>query len=238
MRVPTRDAGRRSVPRVRALLDLIVPARCALCGRGPAPVCPACLAALPLLGGPACARCGKPTAAAVADCRECRGRRLGFDAARAAVAFEGRGRDLVLRFKEAGLRGLACPAAGVIATVVPRPECDVVTWVPADRWRTIQRGYHPAQALAVRLAQRWGLPAQPLLRAAPVRRPQRGLDHAARRRNVRGAFKPLCALSGQRVTVVDDVFTTGATLSACGAALRRGGAGAVAAVSLARVVRI
>ena len=223
---------------MHVLLDLLIPARCALCGRGADPVCAACLAALPVLGGPECARCGKPTAAPVADCRECRGRRLGFDTAVAALAFEGRGRDLVVRYKDAGLRALSEPAAGIIATIVPRPECDLLTWVPADRWRTIKRGYHPPQVLALHLARRWGVPARALLRAAPLRRPQRGLDHVARRRNVRGAFRPLCALAGERITIVDDVFTTGATLSACGTVLRGAGAGAVAAVSLARVVRI
>ncbi len=175
---------------------------------------------------------------AVADCRECRGRRLGFDAAVAAVAFEGRGRDLVLRFKDGGLRGLAATAAGVVATVCPPPECEVQTWVPGDRWRTLRRGYHPAQELALGLADRWGIPARPLLAAAPVRRRQRGLDHVARRHNVRGAFRASSALAGERVAVVDDVFTTGATLSAWAGALRRGGAGSVAAVTLARVVRI
>jgi competence protein ComFC len=223
---------------VRALLDLLVPARCALCGRGGDPVCAQCVAALPVLGGPECARCGKPTAEPVADCRECHGRRLGFDTAVAAIAFEGGGRDLVVRFKDAGLRGLAELAAGLIATVVARPECDVVTWVPGDRWRTVHRGYHPAQVLAVALARRWQMPAQGLLGAAPLRRPQRGLDLAARRRNVRGAFRPRATGAGRRVVLVDDVYTTGATLSACGTALRRGDAAAVAAVSLARVVRM
>jgi predicted amidophosphoribosyltransferase len=223
---------------VAALLDLLLPARCGLCGRGVHPVCPDCVADLPLLDGPTCARCGKPTAAAVADCRECRGRRLGFDTAAAAVAFEGRGRDLVVRFKDSGLRGLAEPAAAVIAKVVDRPVCDVLTWVPPDRWRTIHRGYHPAQALATRLGGHWAIPAAPLLGAAPLRRAQRGLDHGARRRNVRDAFRPVGTIAGRRVVIIDDVFTTGATLSACGTALRRGGAASVVAVSLARVVRI
>ncbi|HEY6472418.1 MAG TPA: hypothetical protein VIY26_05975, partial [Acidimicrobiales bacterium] len=85
--------------------------------------------------------------------------------------------------------------------------------------------------------ERWGVPARPLLAAAPIRRTQRGLDHVARRRNVRGAFRPTGELHGARIAVVDDVFTTGATLSACAAALRKGGAGPVVAVTLARVVR-
>jgi competence protein ComFC len=220
------------------LLDLLLPACCALCGHGGEPICPACVHALPLLSGPACARCGKPTVAPVADCRECRGRRLGFEATVAAVAFEGRGRDLVLRFKDGGLRGLAETAAGIMATVCEAPECDVLTWVPGDRWRTLRRGYHPAQELALGLAGRWGVPARPLLTGAPLRRRQRGLDHVARRRNVRGAFRSASALAGERIVVVDDVFTTGATLSACAAALRSGGAGRVTAVTLARVVRI
>jgi ComF family protein len=219
-------------------LDLVLPAVCGLCGRGRHPLCSQCLVGLPLLTGPGCARCGKPTAAPVADCRECRGRRLGFESAVAAVAFEGRGRDLAVRFKDAGLRGLAEPAGALIATIVARPDGDVVTWVPSDRWRTIHRGYHPAQALAVCLARSWRMPARPLLRAGPFRRPQRGLGHAARRRNVRDAFRAAGSLAGERVVIVDDVFTTGATLSACATALRRGGAGAVAAVSLARVVRM
>jgi predicted amidophosphoribosyltransferase len=110
--------------------------------------------------------------------------------------------------------------------------------VPGDRWRTLRRGYHPARELAVGLADRWGVPARPLLAAAPIRRPQRGLDHVARRRNVRGAFRAAGEVGGARIAVVDDVFTTGATLSACAAALRNGGARSVAAVTLARVVRI
>ena len=189
---------------------------------------------LRLLDGPVCARCGAPAARPVDDCAGCRGRRLGFVSARAALRYDDEtGRALVHGLKEGGLRALAAPAAGLMALVIPRPDADVLTWVPADPIRQALRGYHPPQLLAEELSRRWGLPARPLLDGPLWRRPQRGLTRAARRRNVRSAFAARRGAEG-RVVLVDDVHTTGATLSAAARALRAGGAGVVFAVSLAR----
>jgi predicted amidophosphoribosyltransferase len=214
-------------------IDLLAPPGCGICLAGPGPVCARCLAALPLLDGPRCGRCGTPTLRDVRECRACRGRRLGFGSARAAILYAGRARDLVHAFKDGGQRALASPAAGLVAVVVEPPPADVVTWVAADRWRLIHRGYHPPELLARELARRWGLEAEPLLEAAAWRRPQRGLDVAARRANVRDVFRARPA-GGRRIALVDDVHTTGATLSAAAAALRRAGAQEVHAVALAR----
>jgi predicted amidophosphoribosyltransferase len=76
-----------------------------------------------------------------------------------------------------------------------------------------------------------------VLAAARLRRPQRGLDTAARRRNVRGAFRARVADVPGAVALVDDVYTTGATLDACARALRAGGAVSIEAFTLARAVR-
>jgi predicted amidophosphoribosyltransferase len=220
---------------VQRILDLIVPPRCALC-LTPGPLaCAACLAAVPLLAGPRCARCGRPTVLDVRACRECRGRRLGFATARAAIAYEGAGRDLVHRLKAGGLASLAVPAAGLVAAALDSPAAAAVTWVPPDPWREVLRGYHPPRLLAAELASRWSLPAAPMLRATGPRRPQRGLDRRARRANVRGAFAARGRVPS-RVVLVDDVFTTGATLSAAATALRAAGARQVHAVTLARAV--
>lgn len=216
-------------------LDLLLPPRCALCARAGPLVCAPCLCALPLIGD-ACLRCGAPAERPLDACAECRGRRLGFASARAVVAYEQGGRQLVHRFKDGGLRGLAGLAAGLVCVQVAAPAADLVTWVPPDGWRTIRRGYHPPELLARELAGRWGLPAGPLLRACGRRRPQRGLDPKARRANVRRAFQAR-GQAPPRVVLVDDVYTTGATLSACADALRRAGAGSVVALSLARAVR-
>jgi predicted amidophosphoribosyltransferase len=99
----------------------------------------------------------------------------------------------------------------------------------------LQRGHHPAEALARELARRWSLDmAAPLRRTRPVR-PQRGLTRAERRRNVAGAFD---ARSPPRsVLVVDDVYTTGATANAASSSLRAAGARRVEIVTFARVIR-
>jgi predicted amidophosphoribosyltransferase len=87
-------------------------------------------------------------------------------------------------------------------------------------------------------ARRWGIPAVDLLEPARLRRPQRGLDPAARRRNVRGAFRVRRAATvPTAVALVDDVYTTGATLDACARALRDAGAEVVDGFTLARAVR-
>lgn len=219
------------------MLDLLLPPACAVCGASGPLLCQACLLAMPLLRAPLCERCGRPTATEVPECRECRGRRLGFATARAALAHDDLGARLVHRLKQGGLRALAEPAAALIALVVPPPEVEAVCWVPADRWRLIARGENPPQLIAAALARRWGLPARSLLDVRRARRPQRGLGTTERRANVRDAFRAI-APAPQAVCLVDDVMTTGATLSACASELRKAGAGRVEAVTLARVVRL
>ena len=222
---------------MRAVLDILLPPRCALCTSPEEPLCGACLAGLPYLTGPTCGRCGRPTAMRVGECRECHGRRLGFVRASAALAYEGTGRELVRQLKTGRHRAIAVPAGAAIATLAEPGGAAAVTWVPGDWWRTIQRGCHPAELLAREVARRWGLPAADLLEAARLRRPQRGLDTAARRRNVRGAFRARVADVPGAVALVDDVYTTGATLDACARALRAGGAVSIEAFTLARAVR-
>lgn len=217
------------------LLDLLVPQRCAACGAGERTVCPDCLAALHLLRGPLCARCGAPTAWPVERCVECAGRRISFLCARAAVAYEDPARRLVAAWKEGGLRPLGRVFAGLVADVVPRPPVELVTFVPTDRDRSLRRGQNAAEALARFLALEWDLPVEPRLARTGNRPRQRGLSRAQRRANVRDAFS--ATDSPAAVALVDDVYTTGATVSAAAAELRRAGARAVYVLTFARAVR-
>jgi ComF family protein len=222
--------------RAFGLLDLVLPRRCAACGRGEELICGACLTALRRLDGPLCARCGSPAAWPVERCRECAGRRLPFASARAAVAYEAPAPALVAAWKERGLRPLARELAGLVTEVVQRPHALAVTFVPGDPDRSLKRGQNAAEALARELARRWGLPLQPLLRRTRTARPQRGLGRKERRRNVRGSFMVI-DVPPTRVALVDDVYTTGATVSVAVTELRRAGARRVDIVTFARTVR-
>ena len=217
------------------LLDLLFPPRCAVCAV-PGPVlCDGCAISLPRIGPPLCARCGAPVAWPVARCRECSGRRIAFSSARAAVEYDAGVRALVSAWKERGLRDIASVAAAIVAETVPRPFAGVVTFVPPDGDRSRWRGHHPPARLARELARRWELPVRPLLRHTRLLRPQRGLGRVERRRNVRGAFR--ADEVGGTVLLVDDVYTTGATVSAAASALRGAGANSVKVVTFARAVR-
>lgn len=218
------------------MLGLVLPSRCAGCEvPGPA-LCAPCAAALIRIGPPVCERCGCPGAWPVHRCVECAGRRLAFARARGAVVYDERARRLVSAWKERGRRDLAGPLAAIVDELVARPGADVVTYVPGDRERGRERGHVPAARLARALGERWSLPTKGLLTRTRASVRQAALPRAERRGNVRGAF----AVAGdvpRRVVLVDDVYTTGATVSACSGVLRRAGARRVEVVCLARAVR-
>jgi predicted amidophosphoribosyltransferase len=217
------------------MLDLLLPQRCVVCGRGGTQLCAGCLGDLPRVEPPLCDRCGLPTAWPVRRCRDCAGRRIAFASARAAVRYDDAVRMVVAAWKERSLRRLAAAAAAVTVEIVPPPRVDAVTFVPPDPDRSLQRGHHPPRRLAEALAREWKLPLVATLRRRATKR-QRGLSRAERRRNVAGVFGATDE-APRSVALVDDVFTSGATANAAASALRKAGAARVEVVTFARVVR-
>ncbi|HEX5582252.1 ComF family protein [Gaiella sp.] len=218
------------------LLGLVLPSRCAVCGVPGSAVCPRCDEGLVRIGPPVCERCGCPGAWPVRRCVECAGRRLGFDRARSALVYEARARRLVSAWKERGRRDLAPTLAAIVADVLARPEVDALTFVPGDRERGRARGHVPSARLAEALAALWELPFEGLLTRTGAAPRQAALPRRARAANVREAFAPRDT-APRRVALVDDVYTTGATASACARRLRQAGARRVEVVCLARAVR-
>jgi predicted amidophosphoribosyltransferase len=108
--------------------------------------------------------------------------------------------------------------------------------VPGDPERAWERGDIPARSLAIELGLAWGLPSLDVLVRTRALRPQRGLSLGERRRNVRGSVGTVDAVP-REVCVVDDVYTSGATVDACARACRSAGARVVRVVTFARAVR-
>jgi competence protein ComFC len=214
------------------VVDLFLPKRCVVCGAAGSWLCRQCGAGLVPLDGPRCGHCGSPSGVAVAECRECRARRLGFVSARAAFSYQGPARRLVTACKFRALRSLAREMADLAAPHFPRAlpgACgpaapQAVTAVPAHRGHRLERGFNQAELLGRELARAADLPFVDLLVRTRHGRRQSELAADERCANVRGAFgaAPVARrVAGElkRVVIVDDVYTTGETLSECSKAL-------------------
>jgi ComF family protein len=173
-------------------------------------------------------------------CGLCQRGMVGFDAAYSFGSYEGALQKLILLFKYGGIHTLAQPLGRLLADAFPRSErADLIVPVPMHWWRRWRRGFNQAELLASELARRTGLPLRNAVRRKRWTPPQAGLSNSLRRKNVSNSFetaKP-AAVRGLHVLLVDDVFTTGATASACASALKRAGARRVSVLTLARADR-
>lgn len=185
--------------------------------------CPGCRS----VGAGVCARCRasmRPVAASPPI--------DGLDAVVAWCRYEDAGREAVLALKHRGRRDLCRWLAAELATFAPPVE--VVTWVPASPRGRRERGYDQGALLARGVARRLGRPAVPLLRRPRRSASQRGRSKQQRLEGV--TFEARRPVSG-RVLLVDDVVTTGSSLSHAATALRRAGASAVTGLVVAAADR-
>jgi ComF family protein len=232
------------------LVDFILPPRCLGCGGEIArqgDVCATCWRGLSFIDGAMCECCGLPFDLAETAgmlCGPCMAERPVFDRARAALVYDDGSKALVLPFKHADRLDGAPAFARWMARAGQEllDEADVIAAVPLHRWRLLSRRYNQAAVLALGLSRISGKPVIPDALIRTKRTPsQGGLNARARRENVRNAFNVHPAhndaIKGRRVLLIDDVYTTGATIESASACLLDTGALAVDALALARVVR-
>lgn len=234
---------------LEVVLGFFYPPVCQLCGRQPAGaadgyVCQRCRSEVRPIRPPFCERCGLPFAGEITapfECANCRGMELHFTSARSAVAARGIVLEAIHRFKyrralwfEPFLAGLLVREAG---PALSGAGWDFIVPVPLHALKRRQREFNQAERLARHLSRATRIPLNTrLLRRVLSTMTQTRLTRRERAENMRGAFavRPGAGLDGERIVLVDDVFTTGATTSACAAALRQAGAGEVCVWTVAR----
>jgi ComF family protein len=217
-------------PWLESLLDLVYPE-------------PPLAGELPTVDEPFCYVCGEPFAGELNElsvCGNCRGRKWFITQARAAYRSEGEVREAIHGFKYNRQFYRLKILSGWLLAGYERfyqgTEIDALVPVPLHGLRRRERGYNQAAELAAKLGKSAGLPVWDILRRVKKTRTQARLRRSERLRNQLRAFelKGGFDVRGKRLLIIDDVFTTGATINACAQVLHRAGAARLDALTVAR----
>lgn len=241
--------GTGRIPRLASgILDALLPPLCLSC-RVPVDrhgaLCADCWKQVDFLGPPHCACCGLPFSFEMPEgslCAACIASPPPYRRMRAATRYSAISRRLILGYKHGDQLHMTPALAGWLERVGAEllDDADLIVPVPLHRWRLLGRRYNQAALLALALGQRRGIPvATDVLIRRRRTRSQGGLRRRQRLTNLAGAIAVTelqrAQLAGQRVLLIDDVVTTGATVEACARALLAAGAAQVAVLALARV---
>jgi len=230
-----------------ALSSLFYPASCVVCSREVERseyLCESCRGRAPRINSPFCAKCSEPFSGAITQtfrCANCEHRLLHFDAAVAAFRSRGLVRKLVHEFKYGRQRYLRHPLAEWLGETMSDPRLsgqrfDLLVPVPLHPARERERGFNQATLLAELLSRRTAIPLHPVLERIRYTTTQTVYDRAERMENLHGAFRlrKKRDVRGLQVLLIDDVLTTGSTLSECARILKEAGASCVHAATAAR----
>jgi competence protein ComFC len=216
---------------IQRFIELVTPEKCLGCGVYNGLMCTNCVAKRGV-SNPVCFRCGLSSANG-RTCEKCRGQ-TALAGVTVGTYYDGAVKELILRLKFHRLQAAAEGAAALMLAAMPEAlPAELVTSVPVSPARFRERGYNQSELLAKLVARRLGLPYRALLGRSTSGH-QLGLDRSTRLTQVRGAFFGRRELQGEGVLIVDDVITTGATLSECARVLVESGAGGVWGAAVAR----
>ncbi len=221
-------------------LDLLFPPLCAACDTLGPLICADCLAQLPRVAEPLCQRCGRSLEYAAPVCGSCLQPSFRLQQVRAPLLYHEPVTRIIHRMKYDGLFALAKPLAQIMAKSWPawEPYPDTIVPIPLHKRRQGRRGFNQSALLASHLGQQMEIPVdKQAVNRVKHTMPQIGLSPAERLENVRNAFTADSQqVKNKQILLIDDVYTTGATMSAAADALLASGAAGVSAYCLARTV--
>src|ERR1700736_5397752 len=232
---------------IRGIASLVYPPACTICSASVGPheyLCPDCAAKLSRIVPPFCAKCSEPFDGAITttfSCANCAHRVLYFDAAVSAYRSRGIVRHVILNFKygrQIHLRHLV--ARWLVAALdderLRERRFDAIVPVPLHPAKQRERGFNQAALLAEWLTTRMALPVRPVLQRVRFTTTQTAFDRSERMQNLRNAFRlrKNGDVRNLRVLLIDDVLTTGSTLSECARVLKEAGAQSIYAATAAR----
>jgi competence protein ComFC len=226
---------------LESLTAALFPPRCALCARELPSldiVCPVCAASLPVLEGPRCQRCSELLDDPSIDlCIRCGTQRHAADRVISLGPYQGDWGRLVRIFKfereTAVGRWLGERMSEALLAANAGHQFSAITFVPMTRRNRRGRGFNQAEILARIIAKQLDVPLSRLLNKTRETSPQSRLSAAERKTNLQDAFRLLPCWQ-ETVLLVDDIYTTGATVEECARTLKRGGAQSVVAMTVAR----
>jgi len=224
----------------RTFLDLIFPPSCAGCGKSGLEWCDSCNQALHRLSKPVCDHCGSPLPDHRQNCSRC----MDFSdilQVRSFAYYEGPLLKAILHLKYRPNTRLAEIMGGWLAelAIQEKMEAERVIPVPLGRRKLNQRGYNQVDLISGWMAKKLGIVNdRKALKRIRETQSQVGLDPASRHSNVQDAFRANPqGIKDQSVFLVDDLFTTGATLLACTSALQKAGVRKVFGLTIARALK-
>lgn len=212
---------------LKSLIETLAPAECWLCGREGNLLCDGCLPAVIVTKRPTCFRCNRLSDGGK-TCRSCRSSSA-LSGVMVASHYDGRVVELIQALKYRHARSASELAARLITPLLlEQKQFDLITSVPAAPTRYRQRGFNQSELIAKSVAAELALPYRSLL-GRIGNFDQVGHSKQQRLKQADGAYylTKNIDLSGQRILIIDDVLTTGATLNECAKCLKQAGAQAV-----------
>ncbi len=236
--MPLRPVKNFTLSIARTALDWLFPPTCLGCGEEGVFICPECFSKIKLVPRDVCNYCGAYTSKK-GKCANCHDRQLPYAGFRAFAFYEGVIRKAIHHLKYQNDLTIGRYLAGLLTMVYQRTnwEADLVVPIPIGEQKRYERGYNQAERLAKPLAELLEIPftSEALIRINEISS-QVGLNHEERRENVREAFVANARLlEGKKVLLVDDVFTSGATMEAAASEVMAAGATRVFCLTVAKV---